>query len=295
MQRLPALWRDVPCWSTAELVRSPCHAAGVPGTALPGGFQQFNCIVNTMLSLLGATVVTFIASAAVHNKFDDMVRPVAQCRNRQCSIQCCAGFWTCSEPVLANKPQCHRCQSVRRASRKFADESLQEPELLHGFWCAPASPYSAMLPRPRVIVQVHIQNATLAGGVAIGSAANLMVSPGGALAVGVAAGLLSTCGYAYLMPRLEVAIGLRDTCGVHNLHGMPGVLGGLVTALVAVASPEANAPVMKFAGRTQARGDAERVHTFEQFCLKADSNRSQTLCYIGTKWCYTCLQVAGVP
>ena len=51
--------------------------------------------------------------------------------------------------------------------------------------------------------QVHIQNATLAGGVAIGSAANMMVSPGGALAVGVAAGVLSTLGYAYIMPFLE--------------------------------------------------------------------------------------------
>ena len=69
---------------------------------------------------------------------------------------------------------------------------------------------------------MHVQNATLAGGVAIGSAANMMVGPGGALAVGVAAGLLSTLGYAYIMPCLEAKIGLKDTCGVHNLHGMPG-------------------------------------------------------------------------
>ncbi len=42
---------------------------------------------------------------------------------------------------------------------------------------------------------VHIQNATLAGGVAIGSAANLSFSPAGAVAVGVIAGILSTMGF----------------------------------------------------------------------------------------------------
>ncbi len=57
--------------------------AGVPGTAAKAGFQQFNCIVNTVLSLLGATVATFVASAAVYNKFD-MARPPARRRPRPC-------------------------------------------------------------------------------------------------------------------------------------------------------------------------------------------------------------------
>jgi len=35
------------------------------------------------------------------------------------------------------------------------------------------------------------------------------------------AGLLSTFGFAVLQPILEKHTIVRDTCGVHNLHGMP--------------------------------------------------------------------------
>jgi ammonium transporter Rh len=56
----------------------------------------------------------------------------------------------------------------------------------------------------------------------MGSASSLRLSPGGALAVGIFAGIMSTIGFARLMPTLESKIGLGDTCGVHNLHGMPG-------------------------------------------------------------------------
>lgn len=75
-------------------------------------------------------------------------------------------------------------------------------------------------------VQVHVQNATLAGGVAVGSAANLYLTPAGALVIGIVTGCVSTVGFAYLQPALERNIGLKDTCGVHNLHGVPGLLGG---------------------------------------------------------------------
>jgi ammonium transporter Rh len=45
---------------------------------------------------------------------------------------------------------------------------------------------------------MHIQNATLAGGVAIGTACDMMIYPFGALIVGVVAGSLSVIGYHYI-------------------------------------------------------------------------------------------------
>lgn len=71
-----------------------------------------------------------------------------------------------------------------------------------------------------------IANAALAGGVAIGSTCN-MASPGFSMLVGISAGILSTCGFSIIAPKVEKAIKGTDTCGVHNLHGMPGLLGGL--------------------------------------------------------------------
>lgn len=53
-----------------------------------------------------------------------------------------------------------------------------------------------------------------------------------------------------LTPALESHIGLRDTCGVHNLHGMPGVLGGIVAAVVSWTSYGSNKGVM-LAGHAQ--------------------------------------------
>ncbi len=81
---------------------------------------------------------------------------------------------------------------------------------------------------------MHIQNSTLAGGVAMGAACTLQMTPGGALAVGSAAGLLSVCGYVFTTPFLDRLIGLGDTCGIHNLHGMPAIMGGLVAGLAAL-------------------------------------------------------------
>jgi ammonium transporter Rh len=78
---------------------------------------------------------------------------------------------------------------------------------------------------------MDMANAALAGGVAIGSTCNV-VGPTGAFTIGLLAGILSVIGYVFIQPMLESKIKLVDTCGVHNLHGMPGLLGGLSAMVI---------------------------------------------------------------
>ncbi|KAK2503968.1 hypothetical protein MC885_014212 [Smutsia gigantea] len=84
-----------------------------------------------------------------------------------------------------------------------------------------------------VLTAVHIQNATLAGGVAVGTAAEMMLMPYGSLIVGFLCGIISTLGFVYLTPFLESRLRIQDTCGIHNLHGIPGIIGGIVGAVTA--------------------------------------------------------------
>lgn len=74
-------------------------------------------------------------------------------------------------------------------------------------------------------------NAALAGGVSIGATCNV-VSPAIAFGIGGLAGALSVVGYVLIQPKLDKALKITDTCGVHNLHGMPGLLGGLIAVVV---------------------------------------------------------------
>ena len=91
-----------------------------------------------------------------------------------------------------------------------------------------------------LILQEHIQNATLAGGVAVGACADMMLTPGGSVAIGSLAGILSVSGFQYIQvnhlhsqqtnnisfiliqPFLLKNLKIHDSCGVNNLHGMPG-------------------------------------------------------------------------
>lgn len=80
-----------------------------------------------------------------------------------------------------------------------------------------------------------ILNATLAGGVVIGAPSGLFTNPAASLTCGLLAGMISTFGFIYLTKYLNKKIGLLDTCGVHNLHGIPGLLGGILSSIAIAA------------------------------------------------------------
>jgi ammonium transporter Rh len=73
----------------------------------------------------------------------------------------------------------------------------------------------------------------LAGGVAIGCSANLDLDAFSAIVIGLVAGSVSCFGFNFVQPWLEKNFGLHDSCGIHNLHGMPSVIGALASIFVA--------------------------------------------------------------
>lgn len=77
----------------------------------------------------------------------------------------------------------------------------------------------------------YIANAALAGGVAIGSTCD-HANHTEAFVIGILAGAISTLGFAIFKEKQEKFHKIIDTCGVTNLHGLPGLLGGLAAILI---------------------------------------------------------------
>ncbi|MFO0793776.1 MAG: hypothetical protein U0586_06915 [Candidatus Brocadiaceae bacterium] len=90
---------------------------------------------------------------------------------------------------------------------------------------------ASIMIRKKIAIE-DMANAALAGGVAIGSSC-AHTTPLCSLILGVVAGIVSVIGFAVIQPRVQKALKGIDTCGVHNLHGMPGMLGGLAAIFIA--------------------------------------------------------------
>ena len=78
---------------------------------------------------------------------------------------------------------------------------------------------------------IHIQNSTLAGGVAVGTVATSDIGLHGAMIIGTLAGMISVLGFHILLPKLQ-RIRVHDTCGVNNLHGIPGLMAGIAGIII---------------------------------------------------------------
>lgn len=57
---------------------------------------------------------------------------------------------------------------------------------------------SAIVSNEHKLDMVHVQNSTLAGGVAVGSVCNMLIGPHGALLIGFISAVVSVLGYRYL-------------------------------------------------------------------------------------------------
>uniref|UniRef100_A0A1A9WLE9 Ammonium transporter AmtB-like domain-containing protein n=1 Tax=Glossina brevipalpis TaxID=37001 RepID=A0A1A9WLE9_9MUSC len=120
----------------------------------------------------------------------------------------------------------------------LADGTAQERAILNTYLSLAGATVTAfvlstMMSHEKKLDMVHVQNSTLAGGVAVGTVCNLMIGGHGAILIGILAGSLSVMGYRYITPAMAAKLRLHDTCGVHNLHGMPGVIAGLSSIVYA--------------------------------------------------------------
>ncbi|NXU38235.1 RHBGB protein, partial [Drymodes brunneopygia] len=93
---------------------------------------------------------------------------------------------------------------------------------------------SPLLYEERAPWMVQIQDATLAGLAVMGMAGEMLVTPFGALIAGFLAGLISPLGFRFFTPVLHSRLKIQDTCGVHSIHGLPGILGALLGTLLSL-------------------------------------------------------------
>ncbi|KAL6456727.1 hypothetical protein MHYP_G00352710 [Metynnis hypsauchen] len=117
---------------------------------------------------------------------------------------------------------------------------------------------SAMLNKNGKLSMADVQNVTLAGGVTVGATVDMMITPAAAYALGMLGCTACMLGYKYLSPFLAQRLRVQDQCGIHNLHGLTGLIS-TVAAICAIlwASEETYGPSLyeTFSYRAPQKGD----------------------------------------
>nr|XP_020441085.1 ammonium transporter Rh type B-like [Monopterus albus] len=139
----------------------------------------------------------------------------------------------------------------------------QHRAILHTFIGLSASTLTAfalsvMLNKNGKITMADVQNVTLAGGVTVGASVDMMISPAAAYALGMMGCTACMLGYKYLSPFLARHLKIQDQCGIHNLHGLTGLISCIAgICAILMANEEVYGPSLYdlFANRAPVKGD----------------------------------------
>ncbi|EOA99723.1 Ammonium transporter Rh type B, partial [Anas platyrhynchos] len=112
------------------------------------------------------------------------------------------------------------------ASATTAQDGAEPWAVLNIYFSMAASTLAAFVLSPILyekgtLQAAQLQDAALVGAAVMGMAGEMLLTH------------LSLLGSRFLSPILSSRLKIQDTCGVHNVHGLPGVLGTLVGTLLA--------------------------------------------------------------
>ncbi|XP_046882070.1 ammonium transporter Rh type B-like [Hypomesus transpacificus] len=117
---------------------------------------------------------------------------------------------------------------------------------------------SALFNKRGKLTMADIQNVTLAGGVTVGASVDMMITPSAAYALGIMGCIACFFGYRYLTPFMARHLKIQDQCGIHNLHGLTGLISSTAgICAILMATEETYGPSMYqiFAHRAPPEGD----------------------------------------
>ena len=118
----------------------------------------------------------------------------------------------------------------------YAENSYERTIIVTNTYCSLAGSTVAVFIvtglHGRGILVEDIQHATIVGGVAIAAGCGIIYVPAVSITIGFLTGLISINFIHYLNRKLEKSLKILDPHCIHSMHGIPGILGALASALI---------------------------------------------------------------